>query len=54
MTSHDSETPTHGQQVITVCAFIHQFVDGENKLLWPQRAMTKKFLPGVYNYPAAT
>lgn len=49
--SHDSETPAQGQQVITACAFIHQRFDGAEKLFWPKRADTKKFLPGVYELP---
>lgn len=49
--SHDSETPAHGQQVITACAFIyHEFDDGL-KVFLPRRADTKKFLPGVYELP---
>jgi len=50
-TSHDSETPAQGQQVITACAFIHYNFDGVEKLFWPKRADTKKFLPGVYELP---
>lgn len=50
-TSHDSETPANGQQVITACAFIHRKVDGEEKVLMPKRADTKKFLPGKYEIP---
>jgi 8-oxo-dGTP pyrophosphatase MutT (NUDIX family) len=49
--SHDSETPAQGQQVITACAFIHQQIDGVEKLFWPKRADTKKFLPGVRELP---
>ncbi len=49
--SHDSETPAHGQQVITVCAFIHHDFDGTRKVFLPKRAETKKFLPGVYELP---
>lgn len=49
--SHDSEIPAHGQQVITACAFIHQIIDGEEKVFLPKRAETKKFLPGVYELP---
>ena len=49
--SHDSETPAHGQQVITVCAFIHHNFDGIHKVFLPKRAATKKFLPNVYNVP---
>jgi 8-oxo-dGTP pyrophosphatase MutT (NUDIX family) len=40
-----------GQQVITACVFIHQQFDGIEKLFWPKRADTKKFLPGVYELP---
>jgi ADP-ribose pyrophosphatase YjhB (NUDIX family) len=46
--SHDSETPAHGQQVITACAFIHHEFDGVQKVFLPKRADTKKFLPGMY------
>jgi len=49
--SHDSETPAHGQQVITVCAFIHHKFDGVEKVFLPQRAATKQFLPNVYELP---
>lgn len=49
--SHDSEVPAHGQQVITVCAFIHQSFDGVEKVFLPKRADTKRFLPGVYELP---
>lgn len=49
--SHDSETPAHGQQVITACALIHHDFDGVTKVLLPKRADTKKFLPGVYEIP---
>ena len=49
--SHDSETPAPGQQVITACAFIHLKIDGVEKVFLPKRAMTKKFLPDVYELP---
>lgn len=49
--SHDSETAAHGQQVITACAFIHQKVDGVEKVFLPKRAATKKFLPNVFELP---
>lgn len=49
--SHDSERPAHGQQVITACAFIHHKFDGKEKVFLPKRALTKKFLPGVYELP---
>lgn len=49
--SHDSEVPAHGQQVITACAFIHHNFDGVEKVFLPKRADTKKFLPGVYELP---
>ena len=48
---HDSETPAHGQQVITACAFIHHKFDDTTKLFLPKRAKTKKFLPGVFELP---
>jgi 8-oxo-dGTP diphosphatase len=49
--SHDSETPAHGQQVISACAFIHHDFDGVTKVFLPKRADTKKFLPGLYELP---
>lgn len=49
--SHSSETSTHGQQVITACAFLHHSFDGIIKVFLPKRAATKKFLPGVYELP---
>jgi len=49
--SHDSETPAHGKQVISACAFIHDTIDGEVKVFLPRRADTKKFLPGVFELP---
>lgn len=49
--SHDSETPSHGQQVITACAFIHDNFDGVEKIFLPKRAASKKFLPGAYELP---
>lgn len=49
--SHDSETPAHGQQVITAVAFIHHDFDGVTKVFMPKRAHTKKFYPGVYELP---
>ncbi len=50
-TQHDSETPAHGRQVITACAFIHHVFDGTHKVFLPKRSTTKKFLPGVYELP---
>ena len=50
-TSHDSEIPAHGQQVITACALIHKNFDGIEKIFLPKRADTKKFLPSVYEIP---
>lgn len=49
--SHDSETLAEGQQVLTACAFIHQEIDGVEKVFLPKRADTKKFLPGVHELP---
>jgi ADP-ribose pyrophosphatase YjhB (NUDIX family) len=49
--SHDSETPAHGQQVFSVCAFVHRDFDGTSKLFLPRRAATKKFYPDVYELP---
>jgi 8-oxo-dGTP pyrophosphatase MutT (NUDIX family) len=48
---HDSAIPTPGQQVITACAFIHQKVDGVDKVFMARRADTKKFMPGIYELP---
>src|SRR3989344_2881839 len=48
---HDSETPAHGKQVITACAFIHQNFNGAEKVFLAKRADNKKFLPGVYELP---
>lgn len=50
-TSHDSETPAHGKQVITACAFIWHDFDGVKKVFLPRRADTKKFLPGLFELP---
>lgn len=47
----DSETLAEGQQVITVCAFIHKKINGVDKIFLPKRADTKKFLPGVFELP---
>jgi 8-oxo-dGTP diphosphatase len=49
--SHDSETPAHGQQIFSVCAFVHHDFDGIKKLFLPRRAATKKFWPDVYELP---
>ena len=49
--SHDSETSADGQQVFTVAAFIHRKFDNVEKVFLPKRAITKKFLPGVYELP---
>lgn len=49
--SHDSETPAHGQQVITACAFIHHDFDGVEKVFMPRRAQTKKFMPDIFELP---
>jgi 8-oxo-dGTP diphosphatase len=48
---HDSETLAVGKQVIVACAFIHHNFDGVEKVFLAQRAMTKKFFPGVYELP---
>ena len=50
-TSHDSEIPANGQQIITACAFIHRNFDGVEKLFLPKRAATKKVFPNVYELP---
>ena len=49
--SHDSETPAAGKQVITACAFIHHDFSGVTKVFSPKRAVTKKFLPGLFEIP---
>ncbi len=49
LTSHDSETPAQGQQVITAAAFIYLHFGEEVKLFMPRRAKTKKFLPDVFD-----
>lgn len=49
--TEDSATPAEGQQVISVCAFIHHDFDGVKKVFLPKRADTKKFLPGLYELP---
>lgn len=48
---HDSETPAIGKQVIVACVFIHHNFDGVEKVFLAQRALTKKFFPGVYELP---
>lgn len=48
---HDSEVLKEGQQVITACAFIYHSFDGTEKVFLPKRALTKKFLPGVFELP---
>jgi 8-oxo-dGTP diphosphatase len=50
-TIHDSATPAHGQQIISVTAFIHRHKDGEHKVFLPRRAETKAFLPGLWEMP---
>lgn len=50
-TTHDSETPAHGQQVMSACAFIWHDFDGVKKLFLAKRADTKKFLPGFFELP---
>lgn len=50
-TSHDSETPAQGQQVISACAFIHRKIDGVEKVFLAKRAATKKFLPNIFELP---
>jgi len=49
--SHDSETPAHGQQVITATAFLHHRFNGVIKVFLPKRAASKKFFPSVYELP---
>jgi 8-oxo-dGTP pyrophosphatase MutT (NUDIX family) len=47
----DSATPAIGQQVITAVAFIHQVIDGVEKIFLPRRSVGKKFKPGVFEVP---
>jgi 8-oxo-dGTP diphosphatase len=49
--SHDSETPAHGQQVITACALLHHNFNETKKVFLAKRAETKKFLPGIFELP---
>jgi 8-oxo-dGTP pyrophosphatase MutT (NUDIX family) len=49
--SHDSETPAHGQQVFTACAFIWHDFGGVKKVFLAKRAASKKFYPNVYEMP---
>jgi 8-oxo-dGTP diphosphatase len=48
---HDSEAQAIGQQVIVACAVVHHAFDGIEKIFLPKRADTKKFMPGVYEFP---
>lgn len=50
-TIHDSETPAIGKQVMVACVFIHHNFNGIEKVFLAQRAMSKKFFPGVYELP---
>jgi 8-oxo-dGTP pyrophosphatase MutT (NUDIX family) len=50
-TSHDSEIPTPGQQVITACAFLHRPGPQGPEVFLPRRAASKKFLPSVFELP---
>ena len=45
------EKLTTGQQVITACAFIHQNIQGTQKVFSAKRADTKKFLPRLWELP---
>jgi 8-oxo-dGTP diphosphatase len=45
---NDSETLQIGQQVITACGFIYTKINNEYRVFIAQRALTKKFLPGVF------
>lgn len=51
MTTQDSAVAAHGQQVITAVALLHTEIDGKPHVLLAKRAMTKKFLPGLYELP---
>jgi 8-oxo-dGTP diphosphatase len=46
-----SAIPAAGRQAITAVAFIHQVVDGVEKVLLPRRSARMKFKPGVYEMP---
>lgn len=48
---YDSETLAEGKQVFTACAFLYKIENGEPKVFLAKRALTKKFLPGVYELP---
>jgi 8-oxo-dGTP pyrophosphatase MutT (NUDIX family) len=48
---HDSETLALNQQVISASAFVHHNFNGTEKLFLPKRAVTKKFLPDVFELP---
>ncbi|MGZ6004588.1 MAG: NUDIX hydrolase [Candidatus Saccharimonadales bacterium] len=48
---HDSETLAKGQQVLTVCCFIHKKIKGIDKVFLAKRADSKRFLPGLYELP---
>ena len=49
--THDSEILAPNLQVITACAFIHHTFNDVEKVFWPKRADSKKFMPGVYELP---
>lgn len=49
--TQDSATSAQGKQVITACAFVYRFTDGVTEVFLPKRALTKKFLPGIYELP---
>jgi len=51
MATSNSENLVDGQQVITACAFIYRINKGTPELFIPKRAMTKKFLPGIFELP---
>lgn len=47
----NSETPAHGQQIITATAFIHHRFNEVDKVFLAKRAETKKLLPGANELP---
>ncbi|MFM2414529.1 MAG: hypothetical protein RI911_222 [Candidatus Parcubacteria bacterium] len=47
-TTHDSETPQQGQQVITACACIYRINNANHEIFLARRAKTKKFYPDTF------
>lgn len=50
--SRDSESAARGQQVFTAVAFLYDINEsGQPRVCMPRRALSKKFLPGVFELP---